>query len=40
MKMENQLKAAAPGVVERITTAAGRTVEKGEVLITFLGTPL
>lgn len=35
MKMENDLKAAAAGVVDRVTVTAGQTVEKGTVLLTF-----
>jgi len=35
MKMENDLKAAAAGVVDRVTVSAGATVEKGAVLVTF-----
>jgi biotin carboxyl carrier protein len=33
--MQNELKAAGAGVVERVAIAPGRTVEKGEVLVTF-----
>ena len=33
MKMENELKAPAAGVVSRIDVAAGQTVEKGAVLL-------
>ena len=35
MKMENELKAKGPGVVETIRVVAGQVVEKGEVLLTF-----
>jgi biotin carboxyl carrier protein len=35
MKMQNELKAGASGVVERVAVVAGKTVEKGEVLVTF-----
>jgi len=35
MKMENELKAKGPGVVETIRVTAGQVVEKGEVLLTF-----
>ena len=35
MKMENDLKAAAAGVVDRVAVSAGATVEKGAVLVTF-----
>lgn len=35
MKMENELKAEADGVVARILTEAGRAVEKGTVLVEF-----
>jgi biotin carboxyl carrier protein len=35
MKMQNDLKAAGPGVVEHVSAEAGRTVEKGEVLVAF-----
>jgi biotin carboxyl carrier protein len=35
MKMENELKAEAAGVVTRVSAAAGTAVEKGAVLIEF-----
>ena len=35
MKMENELKAAAPGVVKRIFANQGEAVEKGMVLVEF-----
>lgn len=35
MKMENQLKAAAPAVVAAIKVMAGQAVEKGQVLVEF-----
>ena len=35
MKMENELKAAAPGVVAQVAVTPGQTVEKGEILVTF-----
>ena len=35
MKMENELKARGPGVVEQVLVAQGRAVEKGAVLISF-----
>jgi len=35
MKMENELKAEAAGVVARILVAAGEAVEKGTVLVEF-----
>jgi pyruvate carboxylase subunit B len=35
MKMENELKADAPGVVSRILAESGQAVEKGAVLIEF-----
>jgi pyruvate carboxylase subunit B len=35
MKMENELKAAAPGVVKALRVAPGDAVEKGQVLIEF-----
>ncbi len=35
MKMENDLKAEAAGVVERVATEAGQAVEKGAVLVEF-----
>jgi acetyl/propionyl-CoA carboxylase alpha subunit len=35
MKMENELKAAAPGVVRAVHVAAGATVEKDMVLVEF-----
>jgi biotin carboxyl carrier protein len=35
MKMQNDLKALGPGVVEQVAAQAGRTVEKGEVLVAF-----
>ena len=35
MKMQNELKAAGAAVVEHVAIAPGRTVEKGEVLVTF-----
>jgi len=33
MKMENELRTSAPGVVAAIRVAAGQTVEKGQVLV-------
>lgn len=35
MKMENDLKAPGAAVVEQVLVAAGQTVEKGTVLVTF-----
>jgi biotin carboxyl carrier protein len=35
MKMENDLKSAAAGVVESVSVVPGQTVEKGTVLVTF-----
>ena len=35
MKMENELKAAGRGVVDRVLAVPGQAVEKGAVLITF-----
>ncbi len=35
MKMQNELKAAATAVVDAVTVAVGRAVERGEVLLTF-----
>ena len=35
MKMENELKAAAPGVVKTVRVAPGEAVEKGQVLVEF-----
>lgn len=35
MKMENELKAAGPAVVEAIRVKPGQAVEKGAVLVTF-----
>jgi acetyl/propionyl-CoA carboxylase alpha subunit len=35
MKMENELKAASPGIVKTILVAAGEAVEKGQVLVEF-----
>jgi biotin carboxyl carrier protein len=35
MKMENELKAAAAGVVKSIRVAPGEAVEKGQVLVEF-----
>jgi len=35
MKMENELKAEAAGVVSRIVAVEGHPVEKGAVLIEF-----
>jgi biotin carboxyl carrier protein len=35
MKMENDLKATGAAVVDQILVAAGQTVEKGTVLVTF-----
>jgi biotin carboxyl carrier protein len=35
MKMENELKAEASGIVKKVLTEAGATVEKGAVLIEF-----
>jgi pyruvate carboxylase subunit B len=37
MKMENELKAAAPGVVKSVRVAPGEVVEKGQVLVEFEG---
>jgi pyruvate carboxylase subunit B len=37
MKMENELKAAAPGVVRAIRAEVGRPVEKGQVLVELDG---
>jgi biotin carboxyl carrier protein len=33
MKMENELKAAAAGVVKLVRVAAGEAVEKGQILV-------
>jgi len=35
MKMENELRAARPGVVAKVHVAAGTAVEKGAPLVTF-----
>ncbi len=35
MKMENELKAAAAGVVARVAVTAGQPVEKGAIMIEF-----
>jgi pyruvate carboxylase subunit B len=35
MKMENELKAAAPGVVKAVRVAPGEAVERGQVLVEF-----
>jgi biotin carboxyl carrier protein len=35
MKMENDLRAAGPGIVETISASPGETVEKGAILVTF-----
>jgi len=35
MKMENELKAPADGVVSHIAVEAGQTVEKGALLLTL-----
>jgi len=35
MKMENDLRAAGPGIVEIVSAIAGETVEKGAILVTF-----
>jgi biotin carboxyl carrier protein len=35
MKMENELKAAGPGVIDRIEVVAGQVVEKGTPLVVF-----
>jgi len=37
MKMENELKASAEGVVKAVRVAAGEAVEKGQVLVEFEG---
>ena len=37
MKMENELRATAPGRVERVRVTAGSPVEKGALLIEFSG---
>lgn len=37
MKMENELKAAASGVVKAVRVVAGEAVEKGQVLVEFEG---
>jgi len=39
MKMENELKARAGGVVKRVRVAPGEAVEKGQVLVEFEDTP-
>jgi len=39
MKMENDLKAAAQAVVDRIHVQPGQPVEKGDLLITFRENP-
>jgi pyruvate carboxylase subunit B len=38
MKMENEIKAAAPGVVEAVAVQPGQAVEKGQILLR-LGSP-
>jgi biotin carboxyl carrier protein len=35
MKMENELKAGASGVVKSVRVAPGEAVEKGQVLVEF-----
>ena len=35
MKMENELKAAVSGIVEKIFVETGRVVEKGEILLSI-----
>jgi pyruvate carboxylase subunit B len=37
MKMENELKAAAPGVIRTVRVQPGEAVEKGQVLVEFEG---
>jgi len=39
MKMENELKAQAAGVVKRVRVAPGEAVEKGQVLVEFEDIP-
>jgi pyruvate carboxylase subunit B len=39
MKMENDLKAAAPATVEQVHVRPGQPVEKGDLLISFRETP-
>jgi len=39
MKMENELKAVAPGVVARVHVTPGQTVEKDQVLIELEAAP-
>jgi biotin carboxyl carrier protein len=39
MKMENELKAAADGVVEAVAVAPGQVVEKGQILLSFAPAP-
>jgi biotin carboxyl carrier protein len=39
MKMENELKAPAGGVVKRVRVRAGEAVEKGQVLVDFEDSP-
>jgi pyruvate carboxylase subunit B len=39
MKMENELKASAAGVVKAVRVAAGAAVEKGQVLVEFEVSP-
>ncbi len=36
MKMENELRAPRDGIVERVTTATGQTVEPGDTLIVII----
>ena len=35
MKMENELKAASPGIVDSVAVTPGHTVERGAVLVTL-----
>jgi len=35
MKMENELKAAADGIVKTVRVATGEPVEKGQILVEF-----
>jgi biotin carboxyl carrier protein len=39
MKMENELKATAEGVVESVAVAPGQVVEKGQILLSFAPAP-
>jgi pyruvate carboxylase subunit B len=39
MKMENEIKATAAGIVETVAVKPGVAVEKGAVLVTFARSP-